>query len=1085
MDDRLRVFDDATDRFYSGAMSAGEYKGISGGMGSYAQRDGKAGMVRLRLAGGRITREKLEFVCGCIEEYRPDMVHCTTCQSLQLHGLGPEAVKAIVAEAPTHGIITFGGGGDYPRNVTATPLAGLIASSRLDVVPYAQAAEEYLRGLALQHRLPRKLKVGFTCTEENIADATMRDLGFVAEADGTFTVYSGGGMGSNPRLGLKVAESVDPEDFLVYADAMFRMFLAHGNYTDRSRARVRYMRDALGDEGYVREFVRFVESSKADAGIPRIRPASVAPSKRGDGSVPSTPRARPQCQEGLFYIAYHPIGGDPSPSKMLELRDALRGMEGAEIRISPNETVYIVNLTGSEADRIARIASDGAASVFSSSVSCVGSSVCQMGLRDSRSLLDALIAMEAEEGFADRVLPMVRISGCRNSCAAHQVGTIGLCGCGNVCGEPGFTVSVNGSHVLGKERLGTEIGDVPVSLIPDMFRAIGRAVEDSGDGSFRSWTASHPGMLEEVCAQFVRRTRSDGPATMLLSVPRWAVHMSALEDEIRKLALQNAVQFKGTANPKSIVGKILGGHPECRADVPGTTELINKIVGDVNAMSPDAQKAELDSIDPSLAKKEKKVRTYELADLKNVEQGHTVMRIAPGPSGPLHIGHTRVSVLNDEYTKRYDGKLILRFEDTNPEKIDPDAYDMIPEDLDWLGVKIHEKFIQSERFELYYDTTRKLIEQGNAYVCTCDPEDWRKKKEAKIACPCRDLPVNEQLDRYDRMMEGGYEAGKAIAVVKTDIAHPNPAVRDFVALRLVDAPHPLTGDKYRAYPMMNLSVAVDDHYMGMTHVIRGKDHLNNTERQKYIFNYFGWKIPEYHHYGLVNIPDTVLKTSLIKQSIKAGEYSGWDDVRTGTVRALERRGIRPEAIRRYWVESGIKPVDIEFSWDNLYGMNRSIIDPVSHRYFFVENPVRYDIAADSVIAGRAPLLPDSPDAGYREYSIDSPYTVFVNGKDSAAFSKDGRIRLKDLCNLEYGTPAKYAGNDVSDIRKYGMKAVQWVGRDSVPCSVAMPDGTVSEGLVESGVLGEKTGGTVQFERFGFVRIEKNGPDGVKCIYTHD
>ncbi len=121
-----------------------------------------------------------------------------------------------------------------------------------------------------------------------------------------------------------------------------------------------------------------------------------------------------------------------------------------------------------------------------------------------------------------------------------------------------------------------------------------------------------------------------------------ATIMSGIEDEIRKLALQNAVQFKGAANPKAIVGKILGTHPECRSDVPGTTELINKIVGDVNAMSPEAQKAELDAIDPSLAKKEKKVRTYELPDLKNVEQGRTVMRIAPGPSGPLHIGHTRV-----------------------------------------------------------------------------------------------------------------------------------------------------------------------------------------------------------------------------------------------------------------------------------------------------------------------------------------------------------------------------------------------------------------------------------------------------------
>lgn len=555
-----------------------------------------------------------------------------------------------------------------------------------------------------------------------------------------------------------------------------------------------------------------------------------------------------------------------------------------------------------------------------------------------------------------------------------------------------------------------------------------------------------------------------------------------VEETIRKYALQNAVFFKGQANPKAIVGKILGSYPEYRSKTAEITELINAVVAEVNAMDPEAQKAALAKIDPALLVKEKKERVYELPDLEGAVQGKTVMRIAPGPSGPLHIGHTRVSVLNDEYTKRYNGQLILRFEDTNPEKIDPPAYEMIPEDLDWLGVKIHKSFIQSDRFEIYYDYTRKLIEMGQAYICTCDDEVWRGLKEDMKPCPCRNLPVNEQLERYDRMMAGEYEAGKAIAVVKTDIAHPNPAIRDFVALRLVDAPHPKTGTKYRAYPMMNLSVAIDDHLMGMTHVIRGKDHLNNTLRQQYIFQYFGWKQPVYYHYGLVNIPDSVLKTSLIKQSIRSGEYSGWDDVRTGTVRALERRGIRREAIRRYWVESGIKSVDIQFSWDNLYGMNRDIIDPIANRYFFVQDPVRYDIDGIDKITGQAPLHPEHAERGVRKYELSGPKTVFITEKDSGEFAQAKQLRLKDLCNLAYGTPARYEGNDVG-VLKQGVKAVQWVGRGSVPAEVLMPDGTVAKGLVEDAILKE-AGDMVQFERFGFVRIESKTPQKVSAIYTH-
>ena len=558
--------------------------------------------------------------------------------------------------------------------------------------------------------------------------------------------------------------------------------------------------------------------------------------------------------------------------------------------------------------------------------------------------------------------------------------------------------------------------------------------------------------------------------------------MSAdIETTIKKYALQNAVFFKGKANPKAVVGKILGEFPEYRPKSAEIIPVIEGIVNEVNSMGLDEQTKLLQEMDSSLLVKEKKERKYELPDLKNVD-GKVVMRIAPGPSGPLHIGHTRVSILNDEYVKRYGGDLVLRFEDTNPEKIDPEAYDMIPEDLDWLGVKCNKSFIQSERFDIYYDHTKKLLEMGAAYVCTCNGDHWRELKEKKQACPCRDLPVETQMERYDKFLAGDYADGEAVVVIKTDIAHPNPAIRDFVALRLVRTPHPRTGDKYIAYPMMNFSTAVDDHLMGMTHVIRGKDHLNNTFRQEYVFNYFGWKKPEYYHYGLVNIPDTVLKTSIIKKSIQDGEYSGWDDVRTGTVRALERRGIRPEAIRRYWVESGIKSVDIEFSWQNLYGMNRDIIDTNANRYFYVQDPVKYTIGGIDAVEGDAPLHPDHPERGSRHFRIDDPRNVYLSAADSEIFANDGQIRLKDLCNLKFGNPAQYDGNDVSVLKK-GVRAVQWVAEDGVKANLLMPDGTVASGLIEPSILKENND-MVQLERIGFVRIEDKSQNGLRMVFSH-
>lgn len=497
----LPAFREASGKFYSGRMSVKEYKGISGGFGSYAQRGGEKGMVRLRLSGGAVDTDKLDFICGCIEKYGPEKIHITTCQSVQLHGLSGDDIPEIISEATEHGILTYGGGGDYPRNVTATPLSGLIPCP-FDVLPYAEAAGRFLLDYTAGKKLPRKLKVGFSCTAENMTDATARDLGFIARDDGRFDVYSGGGLGNEPKLGLSVCEGAEAEDVLLHLAAMVDMFTACGNYEDRSRARVRYMRDTLGDGGYIARYREELEKVRARGDVPKVHPAPHTVRKKGDGSVPSAPRARPQVQEGLFYLSYHPIGGDPTPEKMKEIRDVLRDMPGAEIRLGPNQTLYAVSLTGSEADRMSEVLSDGARTVFESSVSCVGNTICQIGLRDSRGLLGRLISMERENGFADGVLPMIRISGCTSSCAAHQLGTIGLRGCPSVDGEPAFEVSAGGSHVLGKERMGDVLGKVKESDLPAFFESIGKAVSASGK-TFRSWYNDRPGGIREVCGAYL------------------------------------------------------------------------------------------------------------------------------------------------------------------------------------------------------------------------------------------------------------------------------------------------------------------------------------------------------------------------------------------------------------------------------------------------------------------------------------------------------------------------------------------------------------------------------------------------------
>ena len=565
---------------------------------------------------------------------------------------------------------------------------------------------------------------------------------------------------------------------------------------------------------------------------------------------------------------------------------------------------------------------------------------------------------------------------------------------------------------------------------------------------------------------------------------------------IRNFTLQNALRY-GKPDPKAIMGKVMADHREFRSRAREIMAWISDVCTEITGLSPENIEQELRSCAPELLEKKEHVQVIGLPDLPNVS-GKVVMRFAPGPSGPLHIGHSRAAILNDEYVKRYVGSFILRLEDTNPAKILTDAYDMIPEDMAWLGTDVHQVVIQSDGFAVYQEYAQKIIERGGGYVCSCPVEEWRSLKEKNLPCPHRELSIDIQLDNWEKMLSGQYKEGEASLMIKTDLEHPNPAVRDFVAMRISDHPHPRTGTEFRVYPLYNFSVAIDDHLLGMTHVIRGKDHLNNTFKQKYVYDYFGWTQPEFIHYGWVSIPDTLLKTSSIREGIESGEYSGWDDTQLGTFRALEKRGFDPDAIRRYWVEVGIKEVDIKFSWKNLIAYNKELIDPVSPRYFFVKDPVSMTVTNVVELTGRAPYFPDRPDEGHRNVHLVSDgigIRIVVTREDTESLVREGAIvRLKDLGNVRIlkmgpkGIAAEYIGNDLT-VLKQGARNIHWCpDKEGIPTEVFMNDGSVITGKTEPGIL-EANSETVQFERFGFVRIETQeleDGDGwsVKAFFTH-
>jgi glutamyl-tRNA synthetase len=563
-----------------------------------------------------------------------------------------------------------------------------------------------------------------------------------------------------------------------------------------------------------------------------------------------------------------------------------------------------------------------------------------------------------------------------------------------------------------------------------------------------------------------------------------------LRELIRKAALLNAVSHDGKAQAGAIVGKILGEKKELRNQVKELSSLINTVVNEVNSLSLAEQKAIVEKNWPETQKKEK-AEEKRLPPLPNADKyPHIVTRFSPNPDCVLHLGSARAIILSHEYARIYNGKFILRFEDTDPKVKRPSLkfYDNIRQDLKWLGCKVDEEYIQSDRLPIYYEYTEKLIGDGNAYVCECPAEEFHNITLAKQPCPCRQVPAAEQLERWHRMLNGGYAEGQAVVRVKTDIEHPNPAVRDWPALRIIDTkkyPHPRVGSKYIVWPLYNLAAGLDDHLMGMTHIIRGKEHYTNMVRQKYMYDHLGWEYPEAIHYGRLKITGAFLSKSKIIQGVKEGIYSGFDDPRLGTFAALRKRGITAEAIKKMIIDVGIKSNDVTLSWENLFAYNRKILDATSNRYFFVPQPVELKVTAvPKVFNAKLPLHPEKPERGFREYTVapegdDGAVSFWVSKKDAEAMEPDKVMRLMELFNIKItaktaaSLTATFASESYEDVRKIKAQLIQWIPQGTqFPCQVIMPDASVTEGFAEADCKKLKPDAIIQFERFGFVRVNE-------------
>ncbi|WP_372480737.1 glutamate--tRNA ligase [Halomicrobium sp. HM KBTZ05] len=570
-----------------------------------------------------------------------------------------------------------------------------------------------------------------------------------------------------------------------------------------------------------------------------------------------------------------------------------------------------------------------------------------------------------------------------------------------------------------------------------------------------------------------------------------------VEDAAEKAALTNAVKHDSEAQVGAIMGPLMGEHPDFREygdEIPG---VISPVIERVNGMDADERRERLAEIAPDVLddlESEDEEDDQPLPDLPNVSEYDEVrMRLAPNPNGPWHLGSARMPAVIGTYKEMYDGWMLCRFDDTDPETKRPDlnAYDEIRDAIDYLGFEPDEVITASDRVETYYEYASELIEKGGAYTCSCPQAEFSDMKNSGEACPHREKDVEQVHAEFEAMIDGDYESGEMVLRVKTDIEHKNPALRDWVAFRMIDTPHPREeASDYRCWPMLDFQSGLDDHLTEITHIIRGIDLQDSAKRQQFLYDYFDWEYPEVLHWGHVQIDayDVPMSTSTIIEKIEAGELTGWDDPRAPTIASLRRRGIRGEAIVEAMTGLGTSTSNVDLAMSAIYANNRELIDDDADRAFLVRDAEEAGGIVECQVVGGPEtgepyVHPDHEDRGRRAIPVDD--AVVVEGDDLPPHGE--RVWLKGYGCVRHTRDAlEYTGDDLDVVTDGDVDVIHWAPADGPSVRLRTMDGDVS-GIAEPGVTDYEADDVVQFERVGFARIDAVGEsedEDVLAYYAH-
>jgi len=567
------------------------------------------------------------------------------------------------------------------------------------------------------------------------------------------------------------------------------------------------------------------------------------------------------------------------------------------------------------------------------------------------------------------------------------------------------------------------------------------------------------------------------------------------DEIIYKETIINAYKY-GSAETKVVFQKIMSYYPELRSRAKELFPRVKKITEEINSYSNEKIIEIAEAKYPDEIQEETKERDF-LPELNNVVEGKVTVRYPPEPSKQPHIGQMLSFCINYLIAERYKGKTVLRFDDTNPERVKAEFYDSFREVILWMGLKIDEEVKASDYMETYYQKAEELISKNDAFICLCERDQFSKLREEKKPCTCNLSHSSEKnKELFDKIKGGHFAAGEATVRLRGDMNSKNSALRDPVLLRISEFKHPIQGDKYHLWPMYDFESPIMEDITGVTHILRSIEFGKMREElQSFISEKLNIVPPEFYEYSRYNISGAPTKGRIIRELVEEGIVSGWDDYRLVTYQALRRRGIQPGVFSEIVKRVGTTKSSTKIDWTLIFAINRKIIEPITKHYFFVDDPIEIVLSNPRPKEVQIAHHPYNEELGKRSVKVND--VLYLCGSDKDLLKVGNKIRMKDLFNIQIQekiSDSKYQANIISDELLPDIPRLQWVS-EPISVEIIKPEmlylnNRINKdslkyiyGYAENNLAALNIGEIVQFERFGYAKIN-NKNEKILMNYIH-